>query len=185
VPDVTAFGHDPCRAVYEALEAAGCSPKGPPFKATARCPAHDDRDPSLTVGIGVDGRALVHCHAGCPVEAILEALRLAWPDLFPPGHHRARRRRLREARRADFNGGARTVANVLAALETLDADWFISLRCDCPHCGSPAAILQASPHGVSYSCPGDAEAEALGFTACTLEQFKQALAGRLDPGGTA
>jgi putative DNA primase/helicase len=31
----------------------------------ARCPVHDDREPSLSVGVGKDGKALVHCHAGC------------------------------------------------------------------------------------------------------------------------
>ena len=30
----------------------------------ARCPAHDDRQPSLSIAEGDDGRALMHCHAG-------------------------------------------------------------------------------------------------------------------------
>ena len=30
---------------------------------SARCPAHDDRRPSLSVSEGDDGRALVRCHA--------------------------------------------------------------------------------------------------------------------------
>ncbi|HEY9093498.1 MAG TPA: CHC2 zinc finger domain-containing protein, partial [Candidatus Cryosericum sp.] len=37
----------------------------------ALCPAHDDRRPSLRVTTGDDGRALVHCHAGCPPEAVV------------------------------------------------------------------------------------------------------------------
>ena len=49
----------------------------------ACCPAHDDRSPSLHVTEGKDGRALLHGHAGCPVEAVLEALGLGLPDLFP------------------------------------------------------------------------------------------------------
>ena len=30
-----------------------------------RCPAHDDRNPSLSISTGKDGKVLLHCHAGC------------------------------------------------------------------------------------------------------------------------
>jgi putative DNA primase/helicase len=50
---------------------------------TARCPAHDDRRASLSIGAGDDGRALVHCHAGCTPEAVASALGLALADLMP------------------------------------------------------------------------------------------------------
>lgn len=43
---------------------------------TACCPAHEDRDPSLSVGEGADGRVLLTCHAGCDYEAIVAALGL-------------------------------------------------------------------------------------------------------------
>jgi putative DNA primase/helicase len=48
----------------------------------ARCPAHDDRTPSLSVSEGDDGRVLVHCHAGCSVEAITAAMDMTPSDLF-------------------------------------------------------------------------------------------------------
>lgn len=48
----------------------------------ARCPAHDDRHPSLAISEGDDGRVLLHCHAGCETAAILAALRLTEADLF-------------------------------------------------------------------------------------------------------
>ena len=38
---------------------------------TARCPAHDDRDPSLSISISQEGKTLVHCHAGCSVRIIV------------------------------------------------------------------------------------------------------------------
>jgi putative DNA primase/helicase len=41
----------------------------------ARCPAHDDRDPSLSVAQGDDGKLLVHCHAGCEQHRVIAALR--------------------------------------------------------------------------------------------------------------
>ena len=47
-----------------------------------RCPAHDDRRPSLSVGLGGDGRILLHCHAGCPLDAVLAAAGLTVADLF-------------------------------------------------------------------------------------------------------
>jgi putative DNA primase/helicase len=42
---------------------------------TARCPAHDDRTPSLSLRDAVDGKVLVHCHAGCMQERLIAALR--------------------------------------------------------------------------------------------------------------
>jgi putative DNA primase/helicase len=41
----------------------------------ARCPAHDDREPSLAVREGEDGRVLVRCHAGCDQWRVIEVLR--------------------------------------------------------------------------------------------------------------
>lgn len=40
----------------------------------ALCPAHDDRNPSLSIRVR-DGRVLVHCHAGCSQASVLAALR--------------------------------------------------------------------------------------------------------------
>ncbi len=48
----------------------------------AKCPAHEDKQASLSVSTGDDGRLLIHCHAGCGVENILEALGLEMTDLF-------------------------------------------------------------------------------------------------------
>ncbi len=48
----------------------------------ARCPAHRDRNPSLSVSQGDDGRALVRCHAGCDVKDVVVAVDLEMKDLF-------------------------------------------------------------------------------------------------------
>jgi len=40
----------------------------------AQCPAHDDRNPSLSVKEGSDGRLLLKCHAGCAFEDILKSV---------------------------------------------------------------------------------------------------------------
>jgi putative DNA primase/helicase len=47
-----------------------------------RCPAHDDRSPSLSVSKANDGTVLVHCHAGCSSADVLAALDLELRDLF-------------------------------------------------------------------------------------------------------
>ena len=49
----------------------------------ARCPAHEDRSPSLSIS-DVDGRVLIHCHAGCKFEDIVAAVGMRPTDLFPP-----------------------------------------------------------------------------------------------------
>lgn len=50
---------------------------------SARCPAHDDNENSLSVAEGVDGRVLVHCFAGCDVSDIVAEMNLTLRDLFP------------------------------------------------------------------------------------------------------
>lgn len=50
---------------------------------TACCPAHDDRNPSLSISLGEKGKILLHCHAGCSTEAVLDALGMTMADLFP------------------------------------------------------------------------------------------------------
>ena len=49
----------------------------------ARCPAHNGTSAdSLSIVEGDDGRALLFCHGGCEVEAVVDALRLEMADLF-------------------------------------------------------------------------------------------------------
>ena len=45
-----------------------------------RCPAHEDRNPSLSVKQR-NGRVLVHCHAGCRQDAVLDALAVQGLDI--------------------------------------------------------------------------------------------------------
>lgn len=49
----------------------------------ARCPAHQDKSPSLSIKEADDGRVLVHCFAGCSVADVLAAVGLELRDLFP------------------------------------------------------------------------------------------------------
>jgi len=54
-----------------------------PSSWVARCPAHDDRDPSLSVSVK-GGRILIHCFAGCAPDEVLGAVGLTWRDLRAP-----------------------------------------------------------------------------------------------------
>lgn len=47
---------------------------------SARCPAHADRGPSLSVRETPDGSVLLHCFAGCNVAAIVGAVGLGLAD---------------------------------------------------------------------------------------------------------
>lgn len=51
---------------------------------SARCPAHADKGPSLSVRETPDGAVLLYCFAGCPTENIIGALGLSMASLFPP-----------------------------------------------------------------------------------------------------
>jgi hypothetical protein len=65
-------------AIAERLQArrVGCG------RWIAKCPAHADRAPSLTIAEGREGRTLLHCFAGCPLQAILRAAGLSMRHLF-------------------------------------------------------------------------------------------------------
>lgn len=70
---------------YERITAAltghGCKVRDTGSRATAQCPAHKDRDPSLSV-TGIEGQALVYCHGGCDTVDVLAALDLDMADLY-------------------------------------------------------------------------------------------------------
>jgi hypothetical protein len=48
----------------------------------AACPAHQDKNPSLSIKEQPDGTVLCHCFAGCGVDDVLGALGLELGDLF-------------------------------------------------------------------------------------------------------
>lgn len=49
----------------------------------ARCPAHADRSPSLSIAER-DERVLLHCFAGCSALDVLGAVGLDFADVMPP-----------------------------------------------------------------------------------------------------
>jgi hypothetical protein len=64
----------------------GLRPSGAGYDA--KCPAHDDGRASLSVGPGKDHPVVLHCHAGCDRDAVLNAIGLKWTDLCQPREQR-------------------------------------------------------------------------------------------------
>jgi hypothetical protein len=50
----------------------------------ARCPAHEDKHPSLSLAETSDGTVLVKCFAGCSLSDITDAVGVHLSQLFPP-----------------------------------------------------------------------------------------------------
>lgn len=71
----------------ELAVALACGRPGCPCRRgkVTHCPRHQDERPSLSVDDAADGLVLIHCHAGCPQEAVIEALRARglWPGRVP------------------------------------------------------------------------------------------------------
>lgn len=84
-----------------------------PGRWIAKCPAHADARPSLSIAEGANGRVLVHCYAGDDVHAVLAAIGLEAKDLFP-----SRPRDLSPAERAELRMRGR-MAGWAAALGVL------------------------------------------------------------------
>jgi hypothetical protein len=62
---------------------------------SAKCPAHGDKGPSLSIREGDDARVLLHCFAGCSFTAIVQALGVEPRQLFPDTDATAKPRRPR------------------------------------------------------------------------------------------
>lgn len=86
---------------------------------TARCPAHEDHNASLSVTAGTDGRVLLHCFAGCSVYDVVAAIGLTIHDLFPRRLTDASPMQWKELRDLTFGANVRAAAGVLFAEATV------------------------------------------------------------------
>lgn len=75
----------------------------------ARCPAHDDNTASLCIGIGEEGRTLVHCQAGCATSDVCGRLGITLASLMPASNGHA-------------NGKPETRRQFVTAYDYRDAD---------------------------------------------------------------
>lgn len=70
----------PVEKLLERLEKVKVSGEN---KWLACCPAHPDKNPSLSVQDN-GGKVLIKCWAGCGALDVITAVGLEWADLFPP-----------------------------------------------------------------------------------------------------
>ena len=96
---------------------------GKSFKA--RCPAHEDRSPSLSIGAAEDGTVLLKCHAGCSAEAVVKALGLDMRDLFPSAEDATHRKPAKspKGKGKSFPTAAAAVAELERRLGPRSARW--------------------------------------------------------------
>ena len=80
-PITNPVGSRPLDRVLAGLERHGSHIKGSGRRFDAQCPAHEDRNPSLSIK-DTDDRVLLKCHAGCATEEVARALGLEMADLF-------------------------------------------------------------------------------------------------------
>jgi hypothetical protein len=102
-----------------------------PGRWMARCPAHHDRTPSLSI-TDRNGTVLVHCFAGCRQAEVIEALRARglWPERkaewLPREQYREERKR-----RDSYREAERWKEALLLALEHARRDaWHEFLECE-------------------------------------------------------
>ena len=114
-------------AIAQALQARRTGPG----RWMARCPAHDDRTPSLSIAER-NGTLLVHCFAGCRQADVIEALRARglWPERkaewLPREQYREERKR-----RDSYHEAERWKQALLLALEHARRDaWREFLECE-------------------------------------------------------
>jgi hypothetical protein len=89
-----------------------------PDTFAAKCPAHEDRSPSVSIRDAGD-RVLIHCHAGCSAADIVAAVGLTLRDLYdaelPP---ETRRRHAAYRNRAELESALSLELTVLQMVLT-------------------------------------------------------------------
>lgn len=121
-PTVSAAGRakstaDPAQVLLARLDGVRSAGHG----WVARCPAHDDKRPSLSVAEGREGRLLVHCFGGCQTADVLVAVGLELRDLYPqrlaPLTPHARRELSEAGKLARRAAALNAIAHELAIIE--------------------------------------------------------------------
>jgi hypothetical protein len=132
----------------------------------ARCPAHEDRDPSLSINEGNDGRVLLKCHAGCSTDAVVAALGLTLSDLFEKRRDGGIIRRFKivdrngtliaRHRREDLPNGDKDMGWESGGRQSLNGIGVENL----PLYGLPE-LLEAPAGSLVYVCEGETDTQAL------------------------
>lgn len=100
---------------------------------SARCPAHSDRSPSLSIAEGRGGRVLLHCWAGCDLKTVLKSAGLSMDSLFPSGpppapEQRARLERKRERQLIAKREERYTIEKMRLLWQSLSSELLVAAR---------------------------------------------------------
>jgi 5S rRNA maturation endonuclease (ribonuclease M5) len=144
----------------------------------ARCPAHHDANPSLSINEGSDGKVLVRCHGPCTQEAVINALK--GRGLWGNGGNGS------QPRRPNGNGSARASGNVVDSYDYRARHgehlYYIDRYENKDFRRRPAGgrvnvlyhwpeLVAAGPDATLFVCEGEKDAkrvESLGFVATTV-----------------
>jgi putative DNA primase/helicase len=131
----------------------------------ARCPGHEDENPSLCISEGSDGRVLLKCQAGCTAQSVCDAIGIKLADLFPA---KAIPQKPRLIQTYDYNAVA---GDLLFQVCRYDPKSFRQRRPD----GKGGWIWSLKGvKRVLYRLPEVIEANAEGQTICIVEGEKDA-----------
>lgn len=126
---------------------------------TACCPAHSDRNASLSVSEADNGSILLHCFAACQPADVLGAIGLSLGDLFPerlrPATPQERKEALRHAQEAKWMaaldvaafeaGVAEAAASMMANGEALAPDALERLKLAAERLGNAWEAFRVRP----------------------------------------
>ncbi len=118
--------------------------EGDGHKARCPCPdhgqGHGDRNPSLSIGADDEGNVLLRCFAGCPTEAVVDAMGLKMGDLFK-NRNGSRRGGSHAFPKQRSTGQPATLANYVAYLELPESFLKGSGLREYRHLGEPAVSM--------------------------------------------
>jgi putative DNA primase/helicase len=142
------------------LESHGSNVRSNGTRATARCPAHEDHNPSLSLR-RIEGQALIHCFAGCQTVDVLAALNLGLRDLYDDQHgaayryddgrvvHRSPGKRFRQSGQTNGTPQLYRLTRVIEAVRAGGTIYLVEGEKDVHAIESLGAVATTSPMGAS------------------------------------
>ncbi len=157
----------------------------------ARCPAHADKSPSLSITEADGGKVLLHCFGGCNAGDVLAAIDLEWKELFPESLSVEARRDYQRKAATKAKAEAELVIAMAQASATLspeDAIYLEQAKANAKQAEETLAHLDgpepdpesetiprlAALSDLAYFRVQKANAEALGVTTGQLDKLRNA-----------
>ncbi|MEQ9453829.1 MAG: DUF3987 domain-containing protein [Phycisphaeraceae bacterium] len=116
----------PLEKVLEALNQHNCRPKRSGKGYKAHCPAHNDKNPSLSITEGDDGKVLIKCHAGCKTEDVVAELGLQMSDLYAASKFPDNKATPQNQKRRGFDSAEQAISSLEQQMGTVSQKWSYS-----------------------------------------------------------